>query len=81
MSQKVMAKIAAAAPSAEAPEEPGPQRVALLAAAGAVARAPEDREEEPGKGLVHSSISWRPLPPVSFRKTGVSWASSVPARA
>src|SRR2546426_5646863 len=62
-------------------EEEGPGGVALLAPARPVARSPEDGEQQPGKGVLHiaSSISCRPLPPVSFRKTGVSFSSSPPA--
>src|SRR5262249_43404517 len=65
-------------------EQEGADAVALLPPERAVARAPEDGEEQVGEGLRGqraSSISWSPLPPVSFRKTGVRCSSSPPAGA
>ncbi len=51
-----------------------------LAPPRAVARGPPGGQQQPGEGVPHSSISRRPAPPVSLRKTGVSGASAVPAR-
>ena len=56
---------------ADASEERQPERVAPLSAAGAVARAPESREQEVGEGARHTSTSLKAVPPVSLRNTGV----------
>ncbi len=72
---------------AQAREERGAQAVARLAPPRAVLHSREHRGEQPGEGADHrrrqrpSSISCSPLPPVSFRNTGVSCSCSPPAMA